>query len=174
MRRCSSILAVDLGERFCATTVLWCQGVMKAQFLGKEIRGVRRHYAWLRRRLQERGLTQVVKRIGCKERRVVNAILHRVSKWIVSLSLATNSYILGDLTGIRRRAKGKRLNRIISNMPYYRLTKMIEYKAMLVGIPVITTSEAYTSTTCHVCGCEGKRKTQGLFLCPTAENTTLI
>jgi putative transposase len=43
---------------------------------------------------------------------------------------------------------------------------MIEYKAMLVGIPVITTSEAYTSRTCHICGCEGKRKTQGLFICP--------
>jgi putative transposase len=169
MRVCSSILAVDLGERFCATAVLWHKSVMKVQFLGREIRGVRRHYAWLRRRLQERGLTQVVKRIGCKERRVVNAILHRVSKRIVSLALATNSYIvLGDLTGIRRRVngKGKRLRRIVSNMPYYRLTKMIEYKAMLVGIPVITTSEACTSLTCHICGCEGKRKTQGLFVCP--------
>jgi IS605 OrfB family transposase len=100
---------------------------------------------------------------------VVNAILHRVSKRIVSLALATNSYIvLGDLTGIRRRVngKGKRLNRIVSNMPYYRLTKMIEYKAMLIGIPVIVTCEAYTGRTCHICGCEGKRKTQGLFVCP--------
>jgi len=168
MRRCSSILAVDLGERFAATAVLWRKGVVKAQFLGREIRGIRRHYAWLRRRLQK-GLTQAVKRIGSKERRVVDAILHRVSKRIVSLALAANSYIvLGDLTGIRRRTKGKgkRLNRIISSMPYYRLTKMIEYKTTLVGIPVITTSEAYTSKTCHICGCEGKRKTQGLFICP--------
>jgi len=168
MRRCSSILAVDLGERFAATAVLWRKGVVKAQFLGREIRGIRRHYAWLRRRLQK-GLTQVVKRIGSKERRVVDAILHRVSKRIVSLALAANPYIvLGDLTGIRQRAKGKgkRLNRIVSSMPYHRLTKMIEYKATLVGIPVITTSEAYTSKTCHICGCEGRRKTQGLFICP--------
>ena len=100
---------------------------------------------------------------------MVNAILHRVSKRIVNLALASNSYIvLGDLTGLRRRVngKGKRLNRIVSNMPYYRLTKMIEYKAMLKGIPVITTSEAYTSRTCHICRCEGKRRTQGLFVCP--------
>ena len=169
MRRCSSILAVDLGERFTATTVLWQKDVMKAQFLGKEIRGIRRHYAWLRRRLQERGLTHVVKRIGKKEKRCVNAVLHRVSKWIVSIADSNDSYIvLGDLTGIRQRTngKGKRLNRIVSNMPYYRLTKMIEYKAMLMGIPVVTASEAYTSTTCHICGCEGKRKTQGLFICP--------
>ena len=169
IRKCSSIFAVDLGERFCATAVLWHKGVVKVQFYGREIRGIRRHYAWLRRRLQERGLTQVVKRVGSKERRAVNAVLHRVSKRIVSLADSTNSYIaLGDLTGIRKRAKGKgkRFNRIVSNMPYYRLTKMIEYKAMLKGIPVITTSETYTSTTCHICGCEGKRETQGLFVCP--------
>ncbi|MEM3881450.1 MAG: transposase [Candidatus Bathyarchaeia archaeon] len=170
MRECSSILAIDLGERFAATAVLWQNGtVMKTLFLGRKIRGVRRHYAWLRRRLQERGLTQVVKKVGRKERRVVDAILHRISKRIVSLAFASSSCIvLGDLTGIRQRAngKGKRFNCIVSNMPFYRLTKMVEYKAMLVGIPVITTSESYTSQTCHVCGCEGKRKTQRLFLCP--------
>jgi putative transposase len=167
LRKCSSILAVDLGERFVATTVLWQQGVMKAQFYGKEIRGIRRHYTWLRRRLQERGLLKVVRRIGSKERCCVNAVLHRVSKEIVSLADSTDSYIvLGDLKGIRQRCrKGKRLNRIVSNMPYYKLTKMIEYKAMLKGIPVITTSEAYTSRTCHRCGSEGKRKSQGLFVC---------
>lgn len=142
---------------------------MKSRSCSKKRRNGYKHYAWLRRRFQERGLTQVVKRVRSKERSVVNAILHQVSKRIVSLALATNSYIvLGDLKGIRQRVKGKgkRLNRIVSNMPYHRLTKMIEYKAMLVGIPVITTSEAYTSITCHVCGCEGKRKTQGLFVCP--------
>lgn len=169
LRECSSILAVDLGERFVATAVLLQKGkVMKAKFYGREIRGVRRHYAWLRRRLQERGLTRVVKRIGSKEKRCVDAILHRVSKRIVSLADSTDSYIvLGDLTGIRERTNGKnkRLNRIVSNMPYYRLTEMIKYKARLKGTPVITTSEAYTSRTCHVCGCEGERKTQGLFVC---------
>jgi len=169
MRKCCSILAVDLGERFAATAVLLQNGtVMKAKFYGKEMRGIRRHYAWLRKRLQERGLIQAVKRIGRKERRFVNAILHRVSKRIVSLADSADSYIvLGDLTGIREHinGQGKRLNRIVSNMPYYHLTQMIEYKAMLKGIPVIITSEAYLSRACHVCGCEGKRKTQGLFVC---------
>ncbi|MDI6847920.1 MAG: IS200/IS605 family accessory protein TnpB-related protein [Candidatus Bathyarchaeia archaeon] len=64
--------------------------------------------------------------------RVVNAILHRVSKGIVKFADSADSHIvLGDLTGIRRRAKrkGKRFNRTVSNMPFYRLTKMIGYKA---------------------------------------------
>jgi len=164
----SSILAVDLGERFSATAVLLQNGsVMKPKFMGKEIRGVRRHYAWLRKRLQKRGLLKDVKRIGHKEHRIVNDMLHKVSKAVVSLADQTNSCIvLGDLKGIRKRRRGKRMNRVISNMPYYRLIQMITYKATMKGIPVITTNEAYTSRTCHICNCEGKRKTQGLFVCP--------
>jgi putative transposase len=164
----SSILAVDLGERFPATAVLLQNGnVMKPMFLGKEIRGIRRHYGWIRTRLQEKGLLKDVKRIGRKEHRIVNNVLHKISKAVVSLADQTNSCIvLGDLKGIRKQRRGKRLNRIVSNIPYYRLSQMIAYKATMKGIPVITTNEAYTSRTCHICGCEGKRKTQGLFVCP--------
>lgn len=152
-------------DEVCAR-LLQNRTVVKAKFYGKEIRGIRRHYAWLRRRLQERGLTKVVKRIGKKEKRSVNAILHRVSKGIVSLADSADSYIvLGDLAGIGKKNMGKRINRIVSNMPFYSLTQIITYKAMLKGIPVTITSEAYTSKTCHICGCEGERKTQGKFLC---------
>jgi transposase len=35
----------------------------------------------------------------------------------------------------------------------------------LKGVLVVTTSEAYTSRNCHVCGLEGDRKAQGLFVC---------
>ncbi len=169
LRKCSSILSVDLGERFTATAVLLQDGnVVKARFYGKEIRGIRRHQSWLRKRLHERGLTQVVKRIGQKERRCVSDILHKVSTSIVKFSDSTNSCIvMGDLKGIRKstKNKGRRLRRIVSNMPYYKLAKMIEYKAQMKGIPVIFVDEAYTSQECHICGKTGKRRTQGLFVC---------
>ncbi|MGC8936641.1 MAG: IS200/IS605 family accessory protein TnpB-related protein [Candidatus Methanomethylicaceae archaeon] len=101
-----------------------------------------------------------------------------VSKRIVSFALATNSYILlGGLTGIRKKCrrakkkKGKRRNRIVSNMPNYRLTKMIEYKAMLKGIPVIITSEAYTSRYCHIyVGAKAKEKLKDCLSVHTAGN----
>jgi IS605 OrfB family transposase len=171
LRKCSSVLAVDLGERFTATAVLLQdRNVMKVKFYGREIRGIRRHYSWLRKRLQERGLTKVVKRIGRKENHCVSDILHKVSTDIVSLADSSNSCIvLGDLKGIRKstKGKGKRFNRIVNNMPYHKLTKMIQYKAEMLGIPVIQINEAYTSKTCHICGEIGKRKTQGLFFCKT-------
>ena len=169
MRECRSILAVDLGERVAATAVLLQHGTVKVvKFLGREIRGIRRHYAWLRRRLQEKKLLRKVKQIGKKEKRIVRDILHKISKEIVQIADENDAVIaIGDLTGIRERARGKgrRFNRIVSNMPFYTLTKFIEYKAVQRGIPVIRVSEAGTSKECHICGCEGKRRTQGLFVC---------
>jgi len=169
MRMGRSILAVDLGERVAATAVLLQNGtVKKVKFLGREVRGIRRHYAWVRKRLQEKKLRKGVKRIGQKEKRTVKDALHKISKEIVEIADANNAIIaLGDLTGIRDRAKGKgkRFNRIISNMPFYTLSKFIEYKAIHKGRPVVVGSEAYTSRECHICGCEGRRRTQGLFVC---------
>jgi len=163
------ILAVDLGERTIATTVLLCNGVVShPRFYGRKVRGLRRHYAWLRKRLGEKKALDTIRKIKDTERRKVNAVLHKVSRDIVDEAERENAIVvLGDLTGIRQRAqrKGRRMRRIVGNMPFYRLTQMITYKATLKGILVVTTSEAYTSRNCHVCGCEGDRKTQGLFVC---------
>jgi len=164
----STVLAVDLGERYIATSVVIAKGVMKnPRFNGKKVRGIRRHYAWLRKRLGERKLLCAIRRIGHTEKRKVNAILHKISRDIVNEAKKQKATIvLGDLKGIRKMAKGKRMNRIVANMPYYRLTQMITYKALWEGIPVIKVSEKNTSKTCHKCGAEGKRPFQGLFKCP--------
>lgn len=160
----SRLLAVDLGERYLA--VVCGDNGIQPQFLGKEVRGVRRHYAWLRKRLGERKLLSVIKRVGNTEKRKVNAVCHQISRQIVNEAKETNSTIvLGDLKGIRQRAKGRRMNRIVSNMPYYKLTQFIKYKALWEGVAVLVIPEAYTSKTCHRCGCLGSRPYQGLFLC---------
>jgi len=161
------ILAIDLGERVVATSVAIVDGQVKhVDFQGREIRGIRRHYAWLRKRLGERKLLKEIKRIGHKERRKVNGILHKVSCEVVELADQFSlTIVLGDLEGIRDRARGRRMNRIVANMPYYKLTRMITYKANWRGIPVIKLSEAYTSKTCHRCGEKGTRPHQGLFKC---------
>lgn len=160
----SSILAIDLGERVIATAVPLVNG--RPIFYGREIRGVRRHFAWLRKRLGEKKLLSEIKGIGQKERRIVDSYLHAIAKDIVFVASNTNSIIvLGDLKGIRNQTKGRRFNRIVANMPYYRLTQMIEYKAAWLGIPVIKISERGTSKTCPKCDSEGKRPYQGLFTC---------
>lgn len=50
-----NILAIDMGERNPATAVLMAPGSsVKPVFYGREVRGIRRHHAWLRTRLQEK------------------------------------------------------------------------------------------------------------------------
>lgn len=163
----STVLAIDLGERYIATSVVFVKGEVKShRFYGKKVRGIRRHYAWLRKRLGGRKLLRVIKRIGHKEKRKVNAILHNVSKAIVDEAKRFKAVIvLGNLKGIRKNAKGRRMKRIVSNMPYYRLTQMITYKAEWEGVPVIKINERNTSKICHNCGEKGKRPFQGLFKC---------
>ena len=153
-----SVLSVDLGERFLATTVLLSQDhEASPKFMGRKVRGVRRHYAWLRKRLGERKKLKKVREIKDREHRIIQWHLHNISRRIVDEAKLNNAAIvLGDLKGNRRKTRGKRLNRIVANMPYDALSRMIEYKASWEGIPVISMSEAYSSRTCHFCNSDGR------------------
>lgn len=170
----SSILSVDMGEKVIATAVLLdcdpSSGLTKVSgpvFMGRKVRGLRRHYAYLRKVLGQRKLLRVIKKVGNTESRKVNDILHKISRQIVDMARENNAVILlGDLSGIRNRAKGRRFNRIVTNMPFYRLTQYITYKANWEGIPVLTTKEWYSSKLCHRCGSDNtSRPHQGLFVC---------
>jgi len=60
-----SVLAVDLGIRWIATTVN--SNNPKPKFYGKELRRVKGHYFWLRRTLALKKAYKAIKKIGCKE-----------------------------------------------------------------------------------------------------------
>jgi len=162
-RKTDSILAIDMGIRNIATTVN--SHSSKPKFYGKELRKVRGHFFNLRRKLQKKNAHGTIKKIGNHERRVVDSILHTISKRIVEEADKNNSTIvLGDLKGIRVNGKGRSFNRRLNSFPFYRLAKFIEYKASWPGIPVTKVNEAYTSQLCHNCGENGLR-VGGRFLC---------
>ncbi len=163
-----AVLAVDLGEKRLATTVLLGQtGFKEPRFYGRQARGIRRHYAWLRRRLGERKLLRVIRKVKNTEQRKINTLCHQISHAIVAQARANNAIIvLGHLKDIRRKARGRRMNRILANMPYFKLTKQIEYKANWEGIPVYLVSERGTSKTCHRCSSVNtSRVAQSVFEC---------
>jgi len=138
-------------------------------FLGREVRSIRRHYGWLRKRLGRKKLVQVIKRIGQTEHRKVNARLHVIASTIVRQAQEVGAVIaIGDLTGIRDQpSRGKRVNRIVNTMPFNQLTVYIKNKVAWAGIPVIEINEAYSSRECRICSNEGKRPSQGRFVCPS-------
>ena len=53
----------------------------------------------------------------------------------------------------------------LNSWAYYQLQQFVDYKAQLAGVPVQYIEPAYTSQTCHKCGCIGNRNGK-VFKCP--------
>ncbi len=158
-----NVLAIDMGIRWVATTVNSSNPVPK--FYGRELRRVRGRFFYLRRSLAMKRAYGAIKKIGDRERRMVNDILHKISRRIVDEALETDAMIaMGNLKGIRDGDRGKRFNRKLNGFPYRKLSKLIEYKARWLGIKVIKVNEKNTSKLCHKCGNRGTRK-GSLFKC---------
>ena len=163
IREYDDILAIDFGIRHIASVVQ--MSTKKPIFYGKELRKVRGHYFYLRKRLGEKKALETIKKIGRKEHRIVNDYLHKISREIVEQAIKTNSLIVfGNLKEIRKQNKGRRFNRKLNSFPYFKLAQYIKYKAEWKGIKVMKISEAYTSQICHRCGEKGIRN-NGLFKC---------
>lgn len=170
IRSPEKVIGVDIGDKNLAVSVTLetDDSVKDVNFHGKEIRGLRRHYSWLKKRLQEKQAYQKLKEISGKEQRTVDDICHQVSKEIVEKAEKENAVIVTEnLDGMSGDSgKGSRMNRIMNEMPHHKLRKYIEYKALWKGIPVVQSDPRWTSQTCHRCNQVGKRKTQGQFKCP--------
>ncbi|HDH45013.1 MAG TPA: transposase, partial [Thermococcus sp.] len=110
---------------------------------------------------------RAIKKIGNKERRIVNDELHKIAKDIVDEAERYNAIIaIGDLNGVRNNNKGRKVNRKVNSIPFYRLKEYIKYKALERGILVIELPEFNTSKQCSKCGSMNtERPSQGLFIC---------
>jgi putative transposase len=166
-------ISVDLGERNAAVSVTLQNSAMNPVFHGgNTLRKIRAHHRRLRTALGKKKLLKKIKQIAQKEQRAVNAVLHKVSKELVTCAQKLKNagkhpvILLGDLKHIRKAAtrKGRKMRRIINQWPFYRLQQFIIYKANDAGVPVALIDERNTSKTCHRCKCRGTRK-KGLFKC---------
>ncbi|MHA1186851.1 MAG: RNA-guided endonuclease InsQ/TnpB family protein [Candidatus Heimdallarchaeota archaeon] len=97
-------------------------------------------------------------------------LLHKTSRAIIQHCLDYSYTIL--VIGRNRHWKqnsnmGKKINQKFTTVPFYKLIKMIQYKAEEQGIEVLLVSEGYTSQTCSCCGFRSRsnRKFRGLFVC---------
>lgn len=141
-------------------------------FQGNTVKSVRFRQRRLRSKLQAkqtRSAKRRLKKLSGKERRFATDVNHVVSKRIVQTAQDTGRGIaLEDLKGIRKRATARRSQRaILHSWSFSQLRIFIEYKAKLLGIPVVKVDPRNTSRTCPCCGHVDKanRKTQDKFLC---------
>lgn len=151
---------VDMGIRRIATT---SDG---QKWDGAQLRSTRDRHARARASLQRskaqrntRSKARLLKRLSGRERRFQRHVNHEISRIVVDTAKETNRVIrLEDLSGIRERTKvRKKQRRIHHSWAFYQLRQMIQYKAVLLGIPVELVNPAYTSQTCSSCGQRGQR-----------------
>lgn len=146
-------MGIDLGIK-CPAVSYISDGNIKFYGNGRKNKYMRRHYAYLRKKLQKEKHIDAVKRINDKEQRIMRDIDHKLSHDIIETAVAhdVKTIKLECLANIRSTARTSRKNNhSLHNWSFYRLAQFIEYKAKLAGITVEYVNPAYTSQTCPVC-----------------------
>lgn len=149
-----NVMGVDLGIK-CPAVSYCSDGSIKFYGNGRKNKYMRRHYAYLRKKLQASKKIKAVKRINDKEHRIMRDIDHKLSHDIVETAVAHNVKVikLEQLQNIRSTTrKSRKNNHSLHTWSFYRLAQFIEYKAKLAGISVEYVNPAYTSQTCPICG----------------------
>lgn len=149
-----TVMGVDLGIK-CPAVSYCSDGSVQFYGNGRQNKYMRRHYRYLRKKLQKKKHLKAIKRINDKEQRIMKDIDHKISCQIVQTAVKHNVSIikLEQLQNIRSTTRTSRKNNpSLHTWSFYRLTQFIEYKAKLAGIQVEYVDPAYTSQTCPVCG----------------------
>ena len=149
-----NVMGVDLGIK-CPAVSYISDGNVKFYGNGRKNKYIRRHYAYLRKKLQKARHIDAVKRINDKEQRIMRDIDHKLSHDIVKVAVAHDVKVikLERLANIRSTTRTSRKNNhSLHNWSFYRLAQFIEYKAKLAGIAVEYVNPAYTSQICPICG----------------------
>lgn len=140
--------------------------------LGKKSSFVKKKYKNLRSRAQHKKQYKKVKSLGRRESAIIKDINHKISRYLVDLAYRTKQGIkLEDLKGIRSsRKKSKDINHTLHSWSFYQLKTFIDYKAKLLGVPIIYVNPCMTSQTCSKCSCIGTRSKK-LFVCTDCGHT---
>lgn len=120
-----------------------------------------------------------IRRLHRKKRHAVKDYLHKITRYIVGYcrEKEITCVILGDIHNIRQgKDLGHKVNQKLHELPYEKLTGMLEYKLRLYGIRLIKQEESYTSQCSPLsrevsrsCAEPSNRKKRGLY-CDEAGN----
>lgn len=149
-----NVMGIDLGIK-CPAVSYISDGSVRFYGNGRKNKYLRRHYKYLRQKLQKAKHIDAVKRINTKEQRIMKDIDHKISRAIINTAVShnVNTIKLECLKNIRSTTRTSRKNNhSLHTWSFYRLAQYIEYKARIAGIQVEYVNPAYTSQKCPVCG----------------------
>jgi IS605 OrfB family transposase len=136
-------------------------------FSSGHLRDVKGRYQYVRRRLQHVGTRSAhrkLRRLSRRERRFVLNTNHCISKTIVNKPF--DVLALEKLQVRRRKANGRRFNRLLGSWSPDELRRLMTYKAEAKGKVIIEVNPRHTSQRCSRCGYIHKPNRHGLsFRC---------
>lgn len=157
------VIGVDLGRRDIATTSTG------NSWNGKKIQATRDRYSKVRANVQlrppcdagqrkrSRNSRRLLRRLFGREQRFGTWLNHNISKQLETEAKQSDAALaFEDLTNIREglneKPRSKTERRRTNNWAFYQLRLFVQYKALIVGIPVVFVPPSYTSKTCSRCG----------------------
>ncbi|MDH2900359.1 MAG: transposase [archaeon] len=115
---------------------------------------------------------RIYSKYGTKQSEIENQELHKISKQIVEKAKSVNfGIVMENIKGIRKlyrkgNFQGNKYRRRLNSWSFYKLRKMIEYKARWLGLKVIYVPPHRTSTFCAICDSKVVECTERKVWCP--------
>ncbi|MHA1745847.1 MAG: RNA-guided endonuclease InsQ/TnpB family protein [Promethearchaeota archaeon] len=148
-------------------------GVVKSvnQYYNKQLA----RYKSVAKRCNDTNTTTRIQRLHRKRNNKIRDFFHKTSRMVITHCIAQNigTIVIGYNAGWKQKINiGRRNNQNFVSVPFLALVSQIEYKAEMVGIQVIRTTEEYTSQTCSGCGVikKSNRKYRGLYVCSDCDS----
>jgi len=172
----SHVLGIDLGlnnivtmsDNFGSSPKIIKGGVVKSinQFYNKQLA----RFKSISKTCNDTEVTNRILRLHRKRNNKIKDLFHKTSRKIINYCISNDigTVVIGYNEGWKQKIKiGKKNNQNFVSVPFFKLIQQLEYKAEMVAIEVIRTSEEYTSQTCSSCGMIAKtnRKYRGLYVC---------
>jgi IS605 OrfB family transposase len=138
-------------------------------FNSKHLREVKGRFKHNRKELQHVGTRSAhrkLKRLSGRERRFVRDTNHVISKRIANLPYDVFALEKLDVSGMKQKRNGKRLNNKIGSWSPFQLQQFLEYKAKDLGKTVVYVDPKLTSQKCSRCGFINRNNRKGtVFHC---------
>jgi len=151
-----NVMGIDFNAKRIAVSVLSGKGnVLYQNYFGMNI-WVKRKKIMRRRSLMQRSNNlSALRRLRTRERNFVNTNLGQIIKEITDLALQFDADIaIEDLK--RFKPKGKRFNKIVMRMPFFKFKKILASRCFDKNITLNIVDAWHTSKFCSHCGAVGK------------------
>jgi putative transposase len=136
-----------------------------------QLKQERQRHHTITKRCQEHGKTSIHRKLGDKEERFTEWVLHRLSRAVVEFAdqFSNPVIVFEDMSGIREQMQYESyMNRRLHKLPFHNFETFVSDKATWREIPTDTVDVYNNSKTCLCCGERGYRQGRR-FRCPNEE-----